>query len=143
MKDRRGFLKLLGIGVGAAVAIVATRIASTPVPAPRTIQDIEAPKPYIGPDGVPEGDYIKERPKVVPENIKLPEVIPDRNQWVVHSSEVDIDWEDAVNWPVLEPGMLIPTVDPGIVLTTTGTYNHSLGGYSNTADDVYSDVYSS
>ncbi len=70
MKDRRGFLKLLGIGAGAAVAMVAARIASTPAPAPRPIQDIERPvKPYIGPDS-PE-DYIKERPKVIP-NIPIP-----------------------------------------------------------------------
>ena len=75
MKDRRGFLKLLGIGAGAAVAMVAARIAQTPTPAPRTIQDIEHPKPYIGPDGVPGSDYIKERPPVVPEIIKTP-IVP-------------------------------------------------------------------
>ena len=138
MKDRRGFLKLLGIGAGAAAAGVLAIVAGTPAPAPRTIQDIEKIKPYIGPNGVPEGDYIKERPKVVP-NItsKIPEITHDQYQWIVdgHKILTTVEWNT-----IVEPGSLIPTVDLGIVLTTdrtyttSGTYNHNLGGYLTTCD---------
>ena len=58
----------------------------------------------------------------------------------------DIDWDGVIDWDQpLEPVTLIPTVDPNITLTTTGTrvqttadiYNHTLGGYtlSNTFTD--------
>ncbi len=133
MKDRRGFLKLLGIGAGAAVAMVAARLAqtSTPAPAPRTIQDIEKVKPYIGPDGVPAGDYIKERPPVIPE----PPIVPDLTHpplQFTFDGDIDIDtamWEESWN---LQPGALIPipvVMTANRTYTTSGTYDHNLGGY--------------
>ena len=133
MKDRRGFLKLLGIGAGAVAAGVLAMVAGTPTPAPRTIQDIEAPKPFIGPPfPAPEGDFIKERPPVVPDAVIAPPLTPDQYNWVVDGTKVitfdfDFDWDDVH----LEPGALIPTVDPNIELIhTIGTYDHNLGGYS-------------
>lgn len=119
MKDRRGFLKLLGIGAGAVAAGVLAVVAGSPAPAPRTIQDIEVPKPYIGPDSVPQGDYIKERPKVVPNLPLVPDPTPEQPQWITRN-DIDLDVTD---WNIY-PGKLIPTVDPGIQLmtyTTSGT----------------------
>jgi len=133
MKDRRGFLKLLGIGAGATVgaALAAVAAKTGPPAAPRTIQDIEAPKPYIGPDSVPGGDYIKERPKIVPEIIKTPDLIPLRFDIDVS----DIDWDDIL----LKPSTLIPTdvIQTGGDNWTYGTYDHNLSGYLTT-DDIKS-----
>ncbi len=130
MKDRRGFLKLLGIGAGAAVAMVAARLAQTPTPAPRTIQDIEKRTPYIGPDGggVPGSDYIKERPPVIPNPITVPDGSIEQ-PFIIQAGDIDTEvWEES--WK-LQPGMLIQTVDPAIQLTytTSGTYDRNLGGY--------------
>ncbi len=77
MKNRREFLKFLGIGAGAAasvaIAVVAGR-GGTPVTPPRAITDIEAPKPYIGPDGVPGGDFIKRKPDILRDYIPVEEI---------------------------------------------------------------------
>ncbi len=127
MKDRRGFLKLLGIGAGAAcagvLAAVAGRSAATPAPAPRTIQDIEKVKPYIGPDSIPGGDYIKERPPVVPNNPPVPETIfPEMPAFVIQAGDIP-----AEEWiAAFEPGVL--------TLTMTGTYNPDVVTVSNTCD---------
>ncbi len=141
MNDRRGFLKLLGIGAGAAAAGVLAMVAGTPAPAPRPIQDIEAPKPYIGPDGVPKGDYIKERPPVIPDSVLIPKLIPDEYNWVVDGTKViTFDTTEAPDFfKPIEPGALIPTVDPtgtctSNTYTTTGTYQHNLGGYVDSGD---------
>ena len=135
MKDRRGFLKLLGIGAGAAAAGVLAMVAGTPTPAPRTIQDIEKIKPYIGPDGLPGSDYIKERPQVVPGEVIAPKLTPDEYHWVLSN----IDWTPAHELLVpVEPIYSTADPDPTLeVVTTTGTYpqttadiyNHTLGGY--------------
>ncbi len=117
-KDRRGFLKLLGIGAGAAVAMIAARLTQTPTPAPapRTIQDIEKPvRPYIGPDG-PGGDYIKERPPIVPFN---PPIVDPRV------------WSDFPSLQLLEDYPFEP------IITTTDSYDHSLGGYLATTSDAW------
>ncbi len=126
-KDRRGFLKLLGIGAGAAAAGVLAIVAGTPAPAPRTIQDIEKVKPYIGPDGVPKGDYIKERPPVVPEAIKAPESVP---QLIWYGDAVDMS---EIDWDTNTPGYITCVEPPQ--LTTTGTYDHTLGGYYTYTSD--------
>jgi len=136
MKDRRGFLKLLGIGAGAAVAMVAARMAQTPATPPRTIQDIERPvRPYIGPDSIPGGDYIKERPKVVPEHIKTPPPQPGIYRYDLG----EIDW-DTVEWTVpLELGEVIPVgITTEEVHTISGSmYDHNLGGYLVTTDNAF------
>lgn len=146
MKDRRGFLKLLGIGAGAAAAGVLAIVAGTPPTPPRTIQDIEAPKPYIGPDRVPGGDYIKERPPVVPDHVgPLAELTPEQHQWIVDGEKVvtftpapppfvvgkgdidlsEIDWDTPGNLICVEPPRTVTEV-----VHTRGTYDHNLGGYS-------------
>ncbi len=130
MKNRRGFLKLLGIGAGAAAAGVLAIVAGTPAPAPRTIQDIEKVKPYIGPDGVPGGDYIKERPPVIPElRIEEPALTDDQYQWIVDGERL-ITFEPV---PFQEPQFTFigDTADE----TTTGTDDHSLGGYFTCTSD--------
>ena len=136
MKDRRGFLKLLGIGAGAAAAGVLAIVAGTPAPAPRTIQDIEKVKPYIGPDGVPKGDYIKERPPVVPEAIKAPESVP---PLIWYGDAIDMS---EIDWDTNCFGNTSHTLTLGYVtcgsphqLTTTGTYDHNLGGYYTCTSD--------
>ncbi len=83
MRNRRDFLKFLGIGAGAAasvaIAVVADR-GGTPVAPPRTILDIERkPKTYEGPDSVPEGDFIKRAPDFIRGEVDF-EIIPDVNR---------------------------------------------------------------
>jgi len=77
MKNRRDFLKFIGIGAGAAasvaIAVVAGR-GGTPTPPPQAIVDLEAPKPYIGPDGMPGGDFIKRKPDILRDYIPIPEI---------------------------------------------------------------------
>lgn len=126
-KDRRGFLKLLGIGAGAAAAGVLAIVAGTPAPPPRTIQDIEKVKPYIGPDGVPGSDYIKERPPVVPEPLKAPESVP---PLIWYSDAVDMS---EINSDTHTPEYV--TCGEPYQLTTTGTYDHNLGGYYTCTSD--------
>ena len=134
-KDRRGFLKLLGIGAGAAVAMVAARMAQTPAPAPRTIQDIEKVPPYIGPDEVPGGDYIKERPPVVPEPLKVPDLTPLR-PFTFTGDTIPIS---KIEWNTWNTPVKLSVTKPLIseIVTTTGTYAHNLDGYPVTADDAF------
>ena len=95
MKDRRGFLKLLGIGAGAAIATMAAAVvAKTPVPAtqPRSIEHIEKPKIYEGPDSVPGGDFIRKRPEIV----RTPLIVPlMETPALIVASTTDFDkWEE-------------------------------------------------
>ena len=82
---------------------------------------------------------------MIPEPLKAPVLTDDQYKWIVDGTRLitfepvplqepqfvfrgdtldmgSIDWET--------PGNLIPTVDPAIQLTTTGSYDHNLGGYS-------------
>jgi len=143
MKNRRGFLKLLGLGAGAAAAGVLAVVAGrdgTPTIPPRTPRDVEiGPRPYIGPDGVPNGDFIKKRPDIMNEIHPIPTfpaLTPEQHQWIVDGEKIveftpapppfvfgkgDIDIS---GWNDIQPGDLIPVVQisPGInTVTVDGT----------------------
>lgn len=142
MKNRRGFLKLLGIGAGAAAAGVLAVVAGrdgTPTIPPRTPRDVEiGPKPYIGPDSVPNGDFIRKRPDIMHDITKRPPLTPEQYQWIVDGQQVvtfvpappplyfgkgDID---VSGWNDMQPGDLIPVVqiqDRPQTLTTSGPIN--------------------
>ena len=86
MKNRRDFLKFLGIGAGAAASVALAAVAGrggTPVTPPRAITDIEAPKPYVGPDGMPNGDFIKRAPDIIRDYIPIPELDPPARERMV------------------------------------------------------------
>jgi hypothetical protein len=127
MKNRRGFLKLLGLGAGAAAGAVLATVAGrdgTPTIPPRTPEDVErGPKPYIGPDGVPNGDFIRRKPDLIREIVPIPPALtPEQHQWIVDGQKVvtfvpappplyfgkgDIDIS---GWNDMKPGDLVPVV---------------------------------
>ena len=79
MKNRRDFLKFLGLGAGAAAgiaaAVVAGRGSPPPAPAPRPIVDIEK-TPF------PDGDFVPTKPEMI------------RN----YDIDYDMDYDPRVPW---------------------------------------------
>ena len=133
MKNRRGFLKLLGLGAGAAAGAALAAVAGrdgTPTIPPRTPEDVErGPKPYIGPDGVPNGDFIRKRPDIIHEinPLIIPPLTPEQHQWIVDGQQV-VQFTpppplyfgkgeiDISGWNDMKPGDLVP-----VSQTTGGT----------------------
>lgn len=136
MKNRRDFLKLIGIGAGAAASValaaVAARTGGSTPPAPRSIVDVErGPKTYEGPDGMPGGDFIRKTPDFIREMEDF-EYVPEVNRIGPYVNVPPDDLLDKMVDNVFEQSPLHQ------YLTTTGTHTIPIseGNNSLTCDAV-------